>query len=350
MSGKATANFKDLATFCRQMNMVIRSDITLVEGVSIVAEQTLNTEIKKALIAIHHDMDGGKPFAISISEYKNIFPAYLLNMLRLGENSGNLDTVTEQLADYYEKENYFHNKLRSATIYPLILLILMTAVIILLLVKVLPTFQAILSSLGGELPVLTKVFLALGTFIGNFFIIFIILLLVLYIIGRLYSRSLGGRYFFDKLSLHLPGIGRLNRYSLTARFSRSMAILLKSGVPLIVAIESVSELIDNSYLAEKLKLSQDKISKDNMDFASALTSLNIFPPLFLRMAAIGEKTGNLDIMLSKSSHTFDEEANDSLERLSVMIEPALIIILSLIVTVILLSVMLPMINIISSIG
>ena len=350
MSVKTNVNLKDLAAFCRQMNMVIRSDITLIEGVKIVAEQTLNHEIKTALFKVHQDMDHGKPFAAAISEHQKIFPTYLINMLKLGEESGNLDTVTEQLADYYEKENYFHNKIRSATIYPVILLVLMTAVILLLLIKVLPTFQAILVSLGGELPALTVALLALGTFIGRFFIVIVLIILAIYLFVKIYAHSRNGRYFFDKLKLNLPGIGRLNRYALTARFSRSMAILLKSGVSLMVAIQSVSGLMDNRYLEDKLKLSQDKIGKENMDFASALSSLEIFPPLFLRMAAIGEKTGNLDQMLLKSSRTFDDEASDSLERLSVMIEPALIVILSLVVTVILLSVMLPMINIISSIG
>ena len=174
MSRIAAANYKDLAAFCRQINMVIRSDITLIEGVQIIAGQTQSSLIKKSLLTVHQEMEKGLPFAQAISKETEVFPTYLLNMLKLGESSGNLDTVTEELSDYYEKENYFRTKLRSAAIYPLILLVLMTGVILLLLIKVLPTFQTILYSLGGELPALTSGFLAIGIFLGRFFIIILI--------------------------------------------------------------------------------------------------------------------------------------------------------------------------------
>ena len=350
MRQNSTVNFKDLAAFCRQLNMVVRSNISLAEGVGIVADQTQNQKLKNALLKVNQDMERGKPFNIAISEQQKVFPSYLLNMLKLGETSGNLDKVTEELSAYYDKENYFRSKLRSAAIYPLILLVLMTGVILLLLIKVLPTFQAILYSLGGELPPLTKALLALGFFLGHFFIIILILLIILIIFCRYYFHTSRGRYLIDKLRLTLPAIGRLNQFILTSRFSRSVSILLKSGAPLLIAIDNVIPLMDNVYLAEKLKLAQEKIAKEKLDFAKAIESIEIFPPLFIKMAAIGEKTGNLDMILEKSAQTFSDEASDTLERLSVTIEPALIIILSVIVTIILLSVILPMINIISNIG
>ena len=257
MSKNSTVNFKDLAAFCRQLNMVVRSDISLIEGVLIVAEQTQNQKLKRTLLVVNQEMEKGKPFHTAISE-QSVFPSYLINMLKLGETSGNLDKVTEELAVYYEKESYFRSKLRSAAIYPLILLILMTGVILLLLIKVLPTFQAILYSLGGELPSLTRGLLALGFFLGRFFIIILIIVLALIIFCRYFTRTVKGRYLMDKLKLTMPAIGRLNQYALTSRFSRSISILLKSGAPLLVAMENVIPLMGQCLSGRKNKRSSGK--------------------------------------------------------------------------------------------
>lgn len=344
------AGAKDLALFCRQMNMICRSDMTLIEGVSLLAEQTAAPRLKEALLGIHKKMEKGAAFGKAFAAQGGAFPDYLINMVALGEKSGNIEAIFAQCAAYYEKEGRFLAKLRAAAFYPAILFILMLGIIILLIAEVLPGFEALLLSLGGALPPLTKGLLAFGAFLSRYFF-FIAATLLLIILGLwAYFRSPGGKKRWSRISLGLPGFGYLNRALITARFAGSMAMLIKSGASLLLSLKVAAELTGNELVTQKLQDSREDIQNQGMSLAAALENTEIFPPLFLRMVVIGERTGNLDTMLEKAAEIFEEEREDTLNRLSAALEPALIILLSAIVAVILLSVMLPMIRIIFSLG
>ncbi len=344
------ANPKDLAIFSRQMALIFRSDITIIEGVLILRQQTLCPKIKGALENIHIQMEKGLSFAKAFAENKGVFPPYLINMVQLGEKSGNLDSVFFQMADYYHKEQRFLARLRSAAFYPLILLILMLFVILLLIIKVLPAFQALLLSIGGELPLLTRGLLGFGVFLIKGFIpIIIILALIIFSLSR-YLKTDSGKIRLDKNILKLPALGPLNQAIITNRFALSMAMLIKSGEALLTSLKIAAPLTGNRYAETMLNEIYKDIDLKGLNLAQALEKAGVFPPLFIRMIAIGEKTGNLDIMLEKAAQNYSEETDDALEKFSATLEPALIIILSAIVAIILLSVMLPMISIISALA
>lgn len=339
----------ELSLFCKQMSVLFYSHMTLMEGVALLSSQTENKQLKIALDEIYYLMEKGRTFAEAMNMYSHIFPAYMLNMIIIGETSGTLDGVFQRLSKFYEKEGKIRKKIRSAAIYPLVLGALMTGIILLLIVKIIPMFDSMLTNMGGELPTATSAILGVSNFISKN-IIFIVLLMIAGVIafGR-YIDTEKGALWLDEYKLK----SKLTKYiftrSLTAKVSRSLSLLIKSGVQILNAMEIITPLLENKHLENKFKEANHKL-KDGAELKDVFEEIGIFPPLFLRMLVIGQSSGHLDEMLDKCADVFDDEVDDAIEKLTAMIEPVLIIILSVIVGIILLSVMLPMIDIMTVIG
>jgi len=347
----ASVSPKELSIFCKQMSVLFFSQITLMEGVLLLSEQTENTQLKLALQEIYEFMSKNNfTFAESMNMYEHIFGSYLLNMITVGEKSGSLDRVFLRLSDYYDKEGRIRKKVKSAIAYPAILTVLMLAIVVFLIVRILPMFNDVLNNMGGgELPGVTKALLSISSFLSNNFLIILLVIVVIAAAFKLYVRTDKGSVWYDNFRMKAPFVGYMNSRVITARFSRSMSILLKSGVQLLNAFQDALTLVDNKYLKEKFLKAAQKI-KAGDDLKDTLSEIEIFPPLFLRMVSIGQKTGNLDEMLDKCANMFDDDVDDAAERLTLMLEPILIIILSIVVGIILISVMLPMIEIMNQIG
>ncbi len=340
---------KDLSIFSRQMSVMFFSNITILEGVLLLSEQAENKNLKLALEEIHSHMENGLTFADALSMYEHIFGSYMINMVLIGESSGTLDGIFMRLASYFDKESGIRKKLRTAVTYPAILTVLMTGIILILIVKILPMFNDILSSMGGQMPALTAILLSLANFINDY-LVFIVVIIAAIVFGLLYYiKTEKGMLWWAKQRMKIPGVSYVTSRVVTSRFSRSMAILLKSGVQLLNALEDILPLLDNAYIEQKFRKVIEDV-KMGTQLSDALKEVGVFPPLFLKMIVIGQSTGHLDDMLDRSASIFDEEVYDAIEKITVMIEPILIIILSIIVSIILLSVMLPMISIMNAIG
>jgi len=340
---------KELAVFSRQMSLIINSDISIAEGIDMIRTQTEDARLKNALDGIRGIMDGGISFSRAFSEQIGYFPQYLINMVTVGEESGTLDVVFAQMADYYEKDNRTRRKVGAAVTYPVILSVLMLGVIALLLLRILPMFDSILTGMGGTTPALTRGMMAFSAFLGQYILVVLIAIALLVLLIYVLGRTNAGRALGDRIKLMIPIYSMIQRRVITARFARSLAILLKSGVQLLPALETMDSLIENRYVTQRFIQARERVAS-GASLANELNGLNIFPPLFLRLLIIGQATGNMDEMLFKAAALFDEDVDDALEKLTTAIEPFLIIILAAIVGVILFSVMLPMINIMSSIG
>lgn len=340
---------RELSVFCKQISVLFYSNITLMEGVLILAEQSDNKQLKTAFGEIYNFMEDGYSFADAMCMYSHIFSPYLLNMVVIGETSGTLDAVFMRMAAYFDKESGIRKKIRYAISYPAILTALMAAIIILLIVKILPMFGNILESMGSQMPVAPRILLDIGLFLTMYAPVAILIILCIVAAGFIYAETEKGRFNIDRLKISIPAYRFISSRVITSRFSRSLAILLKSGVQLINALSDITVLMDNKYLELQLTVAVDKL-KDGQELLPVLKEMRVFPPLFLKMFVIGQKTGNLDDILDKSASIFDDEVDDAVEQLTSMIEPVLIIILSVVVGIILLSVMLPMINIMNTIG
>jgi len=340
---------QELALFCREMSVMFVSQISILQGVLMLAEQTGNAQLKTALAEIHERMSGDDlTFAAAAGMYPHIFTGYLADMLQIGEASGTLNTVFAQMADYFEKEYRLRKKLKAAVMYPLALTILMAAIVVLMIIKILPMFESTLLSMGGEMPAATKAVFNAADYLVKYFWIIAAAVVAVVAFFALYPRTRKGRLWLDKLKITFPVSGYIQSRILTGRVARSLSLLLKSGVQLLIALEKIRTLPGNAYIEDKFAVAIGKV-RDGAKLSEILKDFGVFPPLFISLAAIGEATGRLDEMLSRAAGVFDDEADEAMERLTVTIEPALIIVLAVIVGVILLSVMLPMISIMNAI-
>jgi type IV pilus assembly protein PilC len=345
---KDTLDTFELSLFCQQMALVLKSGIAPVEGVPLIAEELTQPRLKKALDEISDAITQGASFHEALRK-QSLFPEYLVSMTELGEKTGMLDRVMDNLSKYYDRDYRLQKKFRSSITYPLILMGLMLGVILLLILKILPMFANILSALGGEMPKVTTVLLSVGQGIIQVgpILIGVIVAIILGLIS--YGRTDGGELHFDKMRMELPYLGKIYRKVSAARFSHGMALVLRSGMTFEEGLDAVEQIIGNRFVRTKIMEAGDRIRAGETP-ADAFAQLGLYPNLFIRMMRIGHKTGELDQMMGKISDVYDDEVEDSLNLLANAIEPILVITLSVIVAVILLAVMLPLINIMSTIG
>lgn len=346
MFGNVTV--KELAVFSRQFSVLINSGVTIVETVGILREQVEKKKLKDVLDIIHEDMQKGRVLSEAMSVFPDVFPDFMMSMIKVGEASGSLDMVLNRLADYYENDAKIRRKVRSAMTYPAILGVLTVGVLLLLLIKILPMFSDIMSSMGGEMPGITKVLMAMSAFLVEN-VLLVLFLMAALVVGFIYWRKTqGGKRLLDRMKLELPLIRKSVIKIITARFARSLAILLKSGIPIINAMDIIGELIGNVIVEERFVSCREEI-KEGKGIAVPMQRLNLFPPLLIHMVAVGESTGELDEMLSRTAGFFDEEVEEAIERLTALIEPAMIIFMAAVVGTVILSVMLPMVSILTAV-
>jgi len=345
---RRAVNVRDIAVFCRQFSVLLNAGIPIVETVSILRNQSENRRLEHILGDIHTSLQMGNLLSQTLEKYTDVFEQFLINMIKVGEASGSLDEIMERLADYYERNNKINQKIKSAMTYPVILSVLTVAVVVLLMVKVLPMFTGIISGMGGTMPALTYALISTSDFFVNnlFLIVFVIFALIVGL--RYLIKTDAGRYWFDGVKLTIPGVKTVTVKIITARFARSMSILLKSGIPIVNAIDIIKHMIGNLVVEKKFEACGEGI-RSGKGISGPIRDLNFFPKLLEHMVAVGESSGELDEMLGRTAVFFDAEVEEAIERLTVLIEPLLIVILGVVVGLIIVSIMLPMISIMTTI-
>lgn len=338
----------DLAMLCHQFSLVLKSGVHPVEGIPLVIEDTGNPALKKTLARIADGVEHGDTLYKAFSDAGG-FPTYMLAMIRVGEQTGMLESVMDGLSSFYENQADIRKKIRSAVSYPVILAVLMLGVIALITAKVIPMFIDILTSLGGQIPKQVDFFIGLGNMLKDGFIYPAAALLVLIAILLLLARVPGFRFFADRLKFVNPFTGGIYKKIIASRFSGAMAMTLRNGMSMVEGFQIVSGVLDNRYAVMKTREASKAVNAGK-SFSDSIRETKLFPALFARLVKTGEKTGSLDAMMEKISHTYRDEVDTSLRRLIGFIEPVCVTVLSLILAGVLLSVILPLINIMSSIG
>ena len=345
-AGKAGS--REIAIFCRQFSVLLNAGVTIVEAISLLKGQTESKKLDSVTDSLGEQLRRGVVLSQAMTAHADVFGEMFINMVKVGEASGTIDIIMQRLADYYERDYKLKQKIKSAMTYPVILAVLTVAVIVLLIVKILPMFTDILGQMGGSLPFITVALIGVSDFIvGN------ILLIALFCLGiiaffRYFGKSAIGRLWIDGLKLTAPGLKNINVKIITARFARSMSILLKSGVPIINAVEIMERIIGNKVAEQRFEACARAI-REGRGIAGPIRDIKLFPNLLVHMIAIGENSGELDEMLSRTAGFFDMEVEEAIDRLTMMIEPLMIIILGAVVGVIIVSVMLPMISVMTSV-
>lgn len=348
MGKKAKGYEMDLSLLCHQFALVLKSGIHPVEGIPMLCADTVNPTLKKALEFISNEVEHGSSLYAAFEAAK-CFPAYMTAMIRVGEKTGMLEPVLEGLSMYYENLANTRKKIRSAVAYPLVLAVFMLGVIALITFKVIPLFVEILTSLGGQIPAQVNLFVLLGNSLKNSFLVVLAVLVVLALGAWFLSRLEKFRFFLDRFKVVNPITGGIYKKIVASRFSGAMSLTLKSGMTVTESLGLVSGVLENRYVVSRTAEAAKAVS-EGKPFWEAVRDTGLFPALFIRLVKSGEKTGSLDTMMEKAARTWREEADTSLRRVVSFIEPICVTALSLVLAGVLLSVILPLINIMASIG
>lgn len=338
----------ELSLFCYQLSLILKSGLPLVEAMEMMETETTDSRMNLIVREMSEDIRQGSGIYEAIAKHSG-FPKYFLGMVEIAQQTGNLQEELERLSKYYEDSEKMSQRIRNAVTYPLILLFMMTLVILFLILKVLPMFHDILRSIGGAVPESTKTIIAIGTGLQRYFgmifggIVAVVVGLVLYF------RTQTGRLKWSQFTLQLPYLRSLYQKMISARFSKSMTMLMKGGISFDDSIGMIISAMDNPHVEQQLNKAREEIVSGT-EVMDAFDKINVFPPLFLKLMKVGHKTGEMEKTMEKLAGIYEIETERSLNRITSSIEPTLVIILSLVVGIILLTVMIPLINIISNIG
>lgn len=334
----------ELIFFCRQLALILKSGISLLEGVSILRDDAASKEGQEILTSVYDRLLETGSITDALTE-AHVFPAYLIHMVEIGDISGNLEEAFSSLADHYQREEDFSKNIRSALSYPLIMLGMLSVVLLVLILKVMPVFNQVFMELGAEMSGLSLHILNLGNTLRRYSLVFLLLLAAL--VGGLFYlfRSPRGKQFLAGL----PFTKSLSEKIACARFASGLSMALRSGLDTEGSFDLVIQLIENPSFQEKVSQARSLI-QEGEDFAESLNKAGIFSGMDARMVSMGFRTGSADMVLGQIADRLFEETDDSLQRAAGLVEPTLVAVLSVLVGLILLSVMLPLVGIMSNIG
>ena len=344
---KALSN-TELTTFCSQFALILRSGISSLEGLSIMQEDSPKGEGQELLSGMIRTMEetGSLYEALTASE---VFPPYLCSMVEIGEQSGRLDDVMASLSEHYRREDEMAKNIKSAVSYPLVMLGMMIVVIFVLIVKVLPVFNEVFQQLGTGLGGISGTILSLGNTVSRYALVFVLVAAVIAGLFLYFAFTTKGRRQIRVFARSFLPTRKLMQKIACSRFASGMYLSLSSGLDTDQSLEMVSRLVDHPVIQEKIRNIQALIL-EGTSFADAVSQTNMFSGIYARMVSIGYKTGAMDDVMKQISAQYDEEIDSRMSDLVAKLEPTLVAILSIIVGLILLSVMLPLMGIMSNIG
>ncbi|HZY56260.1 MAG TPA: type II secretion system F family protein, partial [Rubrobacteraceae bacterium] len=336
---------KDLAIFSRQFATMINSGLSLLRTLNILAEQTENTMLAKTIGTLRDDVERGSSLSASMSKHPKVFSNLYVAMVRAGETGGQLDTVLARVADNFEADYKLRQKVKSAMTYPVVVAGIAGILLTVMLIFIVPTFAGMFTSLGGELPLPTKILMTLSEQAR----ILVPLAIVGAIAGRIFYKrarlaSEEFRLRSDRLKLKIPIFGQLFQKVAVSRFTRTLGLLLRAGVPVLQALDIVAESTGNQVLA-RAAVSVKESVRSGESMSSPLSKQDVFPPMVVQMIAVGEDTGALDAMLDKIADFYDQEVESTTEALTSLIEPLMIAVLGGIVGAMVIALYMPMFKI-----
>ncbi len=346
---KKRVKVKDLAIFCRQFAIVLEAGVPISVCLDVIRDQTANPTLKESVSAISDDIKKGISLSSSFRKRNDVFPELLINMVESGEVSGQLDKVFKRLSDTFERDTKLNQKVKSAMTYPIVVLVVAVAVVFVLMTFVVPTFADVLSSLGSELPIYTKILLKIGSIFKSFWWLILLVIIGLVVCVKAYTKSESGKRFIGKIMITVPVIKNVEKSIISARFTRTLGTLIASGVLLIQAMEVVQKVVNNAIISERLEEVISEIKKGR-GLTQPLTSMKYFPPMIISMVRIGEESGELDFSLGKCADFYDDEVEMALQQLMTFIEPLIIIFLAGVVGFIMLGILTPMFKIYETLG
>jgi type IV pilus assembly protein PilC len=343
-------NSKELAIFTRQFSVMIDAGLPLVQCLEILAGQQENKTFQKVLAGTRASVEGGATLSAAMRQYPKVFDALFVNMVEAGETGGILDTILQRLSSYIEKNVKLKRAVKSAMVYPVGVITIAAAVIILLLWKVVPIFTTLFAGLGVDLPLPTKIVIMLSNMVGSIFGFLALVAIVGFVVAiKVWYGTEQGRYILDSIILKLPILGLLMRKIAVARFTRTLGTLIASGVPILEGLDITARTAGNAVVERSLQKVRKSL-EEGKSLTEPLKESGVFPGMVTQMIAVGEQTGAMDAMLSKIADFYEEEVDAAVKDLLTALEPVMIVFLGVVVGGVVISMYMPLFSLIGKLS
>lgn len=336
----------ELIMFCRQMRTLLKAGIPILRGLTGLADSLDNKTLAKVLRDIHSQLESGRELHVALAQHPKIFMPLFSALVRVGESTGQLDQSFEILSTYLQNEKTTRQRIKSALRYPMIVIGAVVVAMVIINIYVVPAFTGVFARFGADLPVMTQILMTTSDLMLNWWPWLLGGTVAAIVWIKFWLSTSAGRYIWDRGMLNLPLVGDILKKATLGRFSQSLSLIVKAGVPMVQGLTIVSAVVDNAYVGEKVRSMREGIEKGDSILRTAMAT-GLFTPLVLQMISVGEETGQIDELLMETAEHYDAEVAYSLENLSSAIEPIVISILGLMVTVLALGVFLPMWNLAS---
>jgi len=339
--GFTHVSLEELIIFSRQMYALMRSGVPILRAINGMAETSTSISLKKALIKIGSQLEGGYTLSSALNQHPDIFGRLFVSLIHVGENTGQLEESFLKLISYLERELDTQKRIKTALRYPSMVFIAISAALVILNIFVIPTFAQMFSKLGADLPAMTKFLIASSSFFINFWPYMLVAGVGTYFAIRQSLKTEKGRYQWDKRKIAIPIVGSIIERSILARFSHSFGIILKAGIPMTTGLSLVADAVDNSFMKEKIITMRQSIESGESLLRASIASA-LFTPLVLQMIAVGEETGRVDELLKEVGDYYEREVDYDLSTLTARIEPLLLVVVAVMVLVLALGIFTPM--------
>ena len=334
---------EEIVIFTRQLATMVDAGIPIIHSLNALKDQVVHPLFRKTLDQIENDIQHGSGLSVAFSKHPNVFDTLFVNMVKVGESGGVLSAVLERISGYMEKSLKLQRKVKSALIYPAVVVSMAIIITVVLLVKVVPTFTSIYASLGHELPAMTQLLVNVSNILKSFLWLIIIIIGVIGYLLKQWHKTEQGAIAIDGFVLKMPIFGELLRKVAVSRFTRTLATLMQSGVPILESLDIVQKTIGNRVLELVIDNVKNNV-REGESIATPLEKSSVFPPMVTRMISIGEKSGQMEKMLLKISEFYDDQVDAAVEGLTSIIEPLIIGVLGVVIGFIVVALFLPIMN------
>jgi MSHA biogenesis protein MshG len=331
----------DILLFSRQIHTLLKSGVPIMRALSGLQESATNPAMKEVIRDVRESLEAGRELSVSLARHPEVFNPFYISMVRVGEATGLLDEIFLRLFDHLEFERYMREQVKSALRYPMFVVIAMAVAIVVVNIFVIPAFAKVFEGFGAQLPLMTQILLGFSNFMVTWWPVMLVGTVAAVLAFRAWVGTSAGRMQWEAIALRFPIAGKIVRKAAMARFARSFALGMRSGVPVMQALTNSSQTVDNTYIAAKIEGMRDTVERGESVVRSAIAS-GFFTPVVLQMISVGEESGALDDMLEEIGQMYQREVEYELKTLGQQIEPILIVSLGVLVLVLALGIFLPM--------
>jgi len=349
LSGKVKS--KVLTTFTRQLATLVDAGLPLLRGLRVLEKQERNPTLKSIIGELALGIEGGSTFSEALAQHPKVFNRLFVNMVKAGELGGVLEVVLNRLSEFMEKAQKIKGKVIAAMFYPVAVMVVATAILLILMVKVVPSFEAVFAGMleGSQLPAFTRLVLGISRQIKDNILVTVGVVVAVFIVFNLIVRTKLGRLVWDKVKLKMPAVGPVISKVAIARFTRTLGTLVSSGVPILQALTIVKETAGNVIISNAVNAVHESV-KEGETITAPLEACGVFPPMVISMVDVGEQTGALPEMLLKIADNYDEEVDNAVAAMTSLLEPIMIVFLAVVVGSIVIAMFLPLIELMNRVG